>query len=102
MPRQLTDTDFSNKYNAVVNHIDQNAGFGGFNNNSDVGCLFETYGKELDFVIKTHNENPKKVWTIIEADGDMYISAGYHFVNRIGYFITEQEWENETEEYLLD
>lgn len=102
MPIQLTDTDFSNKYNAVVNHIDQNAGFGGFNNNSDGGCMFETFGSEIDFVIKTHKETPKKIWTIIESEGEMFISAGFHFVNRLGYFITEQEWENEFEQYLLD
>ena len=102
MPRKLTDTDFSNKYNAIVNHIDANAGFGGFNNNSDGGCLFETFGNELEFVRKQNSENHKKVWTILEADGETYISAGYHFVNRIGYLITEQEWENEFEEYLLD
>jgi hypothetical protein len=102
--KQLTDSDFSEKYNAFANHIDSKAGFCGYNEqDEDAGCLFETYGEELDFVFQAHLNKPKNVWTIIEGDDDnMYICAGFHYVNRIGFFITEQEWLNETEEYLCD
>lgn len=103
MAVQPNCSDFSDKYNVIVNHIDTNAGFTGYNYDSEDGCLFETFGEEIAFVLKTHSENPKKIWTIIEGDnGEMYICAGYHIVNRIGYFITETEWENAEEEYILD
>jgi hypothetical protein len=29
------------------------------------------------------------VWTLIEADGVLYAESGLHFVNRLGYFVTE-------------
>lgn len=98
----MTENDFLNKYNIVVNHIDQNAAFGGFNRESESGCMFETFGEELNFVIEKAKENIKKIWTILECDGSLFVSAGYHRVNRLGYLISEQEWESETEEYVLD
>ena len=50
------------------------------------GCLFETFGEELDFVRKQH---PSTVWTLVDGeDGDMYLLSGMHFVNRIGYLIS--------------
>ena len=59
--------------------------------------MFETYGEELDYVhMKAQNAN--NVWTIIEGDNDtMFIVSGVHLVNRIGYLITNEEWEEETE-----
>lgn len=42
------------------------------------------------------------VWTILESgDGDddaLYVSAGYHLVNRLGYIVTEQPWETGIED----
>jgi hypothetical protein len=29
------------------------------------------------------------VWTYVDGDGGTYIVDGYHLVNRIGYFITQ-------------
>jgi len=54
-------------------------------------CMLETYGEELAFV----SESPDNVvWTLREGDEDdeLYISAGAHFVNRLGYIITEVPW----------
>ena len=42
-------------------------------------------------------ESPNKVWTILDCDGKLYYSSGYHFVNRLGYFITEETIEESTE-----
>jgi hypothetical protein len=50
------------------------------------GTMFETYGKELEQVKKA---DPDKVWTLLDNDGEMTIAAGFHFVNRMGYMITE-------------
>lgn len=56
---------------------------------------FETYGKDLDYVLNIVNTTPKKVWTLEDIDGRLIICAGYHIVNRMNYFITEVEWEDE-------
>lgn len=57
----------------------------------DDKCLmFETYGDDLAVVEKARRENPDKVWTVVEGDdNELYLGNGYHYVNRIGYFITE-------------
>lgn len=56
---------------------------------------FETCGEDLDFVLNVANTTPKKVWTLEDIDGQLIICAGYHLVNRINYFVTEIEWEDE-------
>lgn len=53
---------------------------------------FETYGEDLAVVRKA---NPAKIWTLIEGDEGQYISAGYHLVNRMGYFICEVAFTDE-------
>ena len=53
------------------------------------GTLWETYGAELNFV---RNQHENKVWTLVEEDGVMFIISGFHFVNRVGYFVTEKPW----------
>ena len=61
--------------------------------------LFETYGKDLDKVRNTEN---KFVWTIIDGfNGKLYLIAGYHIINRIGYLLTKKPFkEGKTREYL--
>jgi len=57
------------------------------NNGSD---LFETYGPELAYVRAINGMNPGRVWTMVDGDdGQIVITSGYHFVNRIAYIITE-------------
>ena len=85
----IKEEKFYERFNMIKNHIDDNASFD--------GCFFETYGKELEYVQKIAQETPKKVWTIIECDGRMYYNSGFHFVNRLGYFITEEEVEPDVE-----
>jgi hypothetical protein len=53
---------------------------------------FETYGEEVDFV---KQQDPKHIWTEVDGDEGTYIVAGWHFVNRIHYYITENPWEDE-------
>lgn len=53
---------------------------------------FETYGEEVEFVQKADN---KYIWTEVDGDSGTYIVAGYHFVNRIQYYITTNPWEDE-------
>jgi len=78
-----------NKYQPIQNHIDTNA-----------GDKFETYGKELDYVLSIANTEPARVWTLVDGDdGNLYVTSGYHLVNRINYFITHNPCELEYEEY---
>jgi len=66
-------------YKPISNHIDTNASFD--------GLMFETYGDEVEFV---KSANPDCIWTYGDGDdGGSYVWNGWHFVNRIGYFITE-------------
>jgi hypothetical protein len=56
---------------------------------------FETYGDEVEFVKAQHAINPKTIWTEVDGDSGTYIVAGWHFVNRIHYYITENPWDDE-------
>lgn len=31
----------------------------------------------------------RRVWTVTDCDGRLYVSAGLHYVNRVGYVVTE-------------
>jgi hypothetical protein len=103
----LTEEEFHVKFKLKKNHIDTNSGFD--------GCMFETYGKELDYVFKMSKK--RRVVTIIEGDDkeqeetfidstgkeiteimpNMYYTSGFHLVNRIGYFVLDKPFEYEFE-----
>lgn len=68
-------------YKPVTNSMVEGAAFDGY--------MFETYGEELESV-KQHPEN--FIWTIRDEDGGTYITAGYGFVNRLGYLISSVPW----------
>ena len=54
------------------------------------GVMFETYGDEHAYVEKV---SPYRVWTYVDTeDGGLAIINGYHLVNRIGYFVTDEPW----------
>ncbi len=108
MTKELTLDDFYNKYNTEYNQVllrelnskedtgstlaDDIAPFG--------GCMYETYGEEYEYV-KTITR--KRVWTIMDGDsGDLIIVAGLWFVNRMGYLITDEEYTDNDENYLVD
>lgn len=39
----------------------------------------------------------KHLWTIIDADGNLYAVSGVHRINRLGYVVTEEAWTEEIE-----
>jgi len=85
--KNLTEEEFESQFNLIDNHIDPNASWD--------NKMFETYDDELEFV---KQQNPRNVWTIIEGDNDTtFISSGFHLVNRVGYLISLEEWEQPTE-----
>lgn len=88
----LDYTDFEKKYKLVPNHFTDAHPF-----------MFETFGNELEFVLNALKRRPKRVWTLVDGDnGTSWITAGYHLVNRAGYFVTLSDWEREDEQYLYD
>ena len=50
------------------------------------GRMYETYGEEFEAVKKAGWE---RIWTLVDTDEGLCISAGRHIVNRLGYFICE-------------
>ena len=76
---EMTEDEWFETYKPIQNHLDSNASFS--------GCMFETYGEEVEFVKSTPEQH---VWMYGDGDdGGTYIWSGWGYVNRIGYFITE-------------
>ncbi len=92
----ISEEEFLERYRPLPNHLDDNASF----DFGDGGCLYETYGAELEYV----RAQPKnRVWTIIEGEGSPVIASGFHFVNRLGYVLTAKPFDDNTGiEVLLD
>ena len=63
------------------------------NNLETDNYLFET---DIDLTLIDEN----KIWTLIEGDKGLFITAGYHFVNRLNYIITERPRTSLEEEAL--
>jgi len=83
---EMTMDAWAEKFKPIQNPINKNASYSWGTEN---GCMFETFGAEYDFVKTTYNTDPLKVWTLSDVDGEIFIGEGLHFVNRLGYFITE-------------
>lgn len=82
---QLTEDEFDQQFPLLLNHLNPQASWG-FGESG--GCLFETYGDEFEFV---RRQAPDTIWTIIDGDdGDLYVINGLHFVNRVGYLISQR------------
>lgn len=89
---EMTMEEWEATYKPIKNHIDTNASF---QDESGQGIMFETYGDEVAFV---KEQDPSCIWTYGDGDdGGSYIWNGWHFVNRLGYFITEVPCPPDTE-----
>lgn len=57
-------------------------------------CLYEITDDDLKHVVQVANSEPYRVWTMVTGDdGNSWILVpGYHYVNRLGYVITETPW----------
>ena len=87
--KTLTEDQFHEQFTLVENHLDDNASWD--------GCMFETFGEEIAHIRELANTT-KRVWTIVEGDDDtLFYCNGMRLVNRIGFLVTEEEWEGETD-----
>jgi hypothetical protein len=73
----LTEEEFEKRYPLIKNHLCPSAPFD--------DCMFETFGKELEFV---RSQPAVRIWTLLDCDGSLVVSSGFHFVNRLGYLIS--------------
>lgn len=61
-------------------------------NQHDGSEQFSIYSAtDLVEIEKADKEN--RLWTVLDCDGKLYISAGRHFVNRMHYVITEEPYD---------
>ncbi|MFN3686473.1 hypothetical protein [Salinarimonas sp.] len=56
--------------------------------------MFEIFGPELDAV---RAADPACVWTLVSSDDDdgLYVLSGFHFVDQMGYLVTERPWQGD-------
>lgn len=59
--------------------------------------MYETFGEELEFIKGANNAH---VWTWVQGDMSDIIVAGFSFVNRLGYYVTEVPW-TDIDDYVL-
>lgn len=73
-------------FQPIKNTLNPNAPYDGF--------MFETYGPEYEAVVRAQAdlEYPNRVWTLISGEADE-ITEGWHYVNRLGYFITSEPYD---------
>ena len=89
---EITMEEWEATYKPISNHLDDNASF---QNEDGEGIMFETYGEEVKFV---KSQNPNNIWTYVDGDSNSsLIISGWHFVNRLGYFITEVPCPDDTD-----
>lgn len=99
--KKITEDEFLKKFNRQKNHFNSDVSFD--------GCMFETFGEELEYVFEMSKQ--RRVLTIIEGDNDSEISfisdngteiteplpnmfylSGFHLINRIGYFVLDKPY----------
>ncbi len=104
--KRVTEEEFHKKFKCQKKPFDNNASFD--------GCMFETYGEELDYVFEISKIN--RAITIIEGDeegertfvsdngvkitepiSNLYYISGFHLINSIGYFVLEKPYKYEFE-----
>lgn len=78
---------FADKYKPKNNH---------FSKHNEM--MYETFGQEVEYI---QSLDPKYVWTWLTGDMCDVLVAGYAYVNRLGYYVTEVPWEDEDTSVLL-
>lgn len=79
---EISEDAFAALFKPQANHLNANASYDW---GDGYGTLFETFGEELSYVQAQPTEN---VWTLVSGDGGDFVASGFHFVNRLGYFVT--------------
>jgi len=80
---ELTENDFIG-LNPIPNPYKPGMGF----DYGDGSCLMLRF--DVQRYLKEHNLDNDHVWSIIEAENELYIDHGFSYVNTIGFMITEK------------
>lgn len=83
---KISEDEWWDTYQPIPNLVGDGAE-AGWSDGDDQGRMFETYGKELEFL---RAQDPCTIWTLLECDGNNFVVSGYHHTNRLGYFITKK------------
>ena len=73
----LTYEQWEEKYLPITNYI------------TNEGFAYETYGDEVNHVAQ---QDEHYIWTEMDGDNGVYLVNGFHYVNRIQYYITTNPW----------
>ena len=81
---ELSYDEWEEKFKPIQNPLTEG---GSYDN-----CMVETYGDEWEYV---RTKDPKNVWNLVDGEGPhLCIINGFHYVNRLGYIVTEEQWED--------
>lgn len=83
--------DFCKRYSLIKNPYDSSAAI--------AGCTFGWSDHEWRFVQNAATEN---LWTIVESEGLWWITPGLHYVNRLGYLLTQEKRNRDEPSYLYE
>ena len=83
--------EFERRYSLRRNPYDPIAGLG--------GTLFGATGIEWNAVFQSPLGT---IWTLLESDGIWWITPGIHFVDRLGYLLTNEERVGDEPDYLYE
>ena len=61
--------------------------------NPDYCYLFDDTWENVTKFIKDNHITSDNILTLIETDGESWVIDGYHYVNRLGYFILKEPLE---------
>lgn len=50
---------------------------------------------EIGFHDEVDEETLHRVWTVLDAEGELAIAPGRHYVNRLSYILTNEPWSDE-------
>ena len=88
---------------SMIEFDDKYTGDPAYNHDGEEGQdgFLETFEPSITQVQIVNTLRPKTLWTVVEGDdGNLYIVAGYHLVNRLHYVVTVEEWSDDGEEYM--
>lgn len=85
----ISEDTWIEEYKPIANPIEPDCGY----DCGEGGCLIETYATHVDYL---NTFEPEHIWTVLYDDNDNpCIVSGRHFVNRIGYIVTEKPWDHD-------
>ena len=89
---EISFESWAEKYKPVKNHITK------YPDKHSEFDMFETYGAEYEYVVSQPNN---RVWTEVQGEFSMLLIPGIAIVNRLGYYVCEEPWEDDNETVVI-